>query len=148
MKLRCLVVALALIVAFASDSWGQSQKPTPPPAETTQTKQAAKPDERGTGQSPFVLNILPTKESEEKAAAAAKHEDEKTENDRRLARFTELLFWATCALSVIALFQLFVFGWQGIQLKRTVSTAKEATNLARQEFIATHRPKIIIYGME
>ena len=148
MRLHYLVVALAFLAAFASDSWAQSQKPTPPPAETAQPKQTAKPNERGTEQSPFVVKVLPTKESDEKAAADAKHEDEKTENDRRLATFTERLFWATVALSVIALFQLFVFGWQGIQLGRTVSTAKEATNLARQEFTATHRPKIIVYDVD
>jgi hypothetical protein len=148
LRVRCLVVALALLVAFASDSRGQSQKPTPPPSETAQAKEAAKPDQRGTEQSPIVVKVLPTKESEEKAASDARHEDEKTENDRRLARFTELLFRATGALSVIALFQLFVFGWQGIQLKRTVSAAKDTTELARQEFIASHRPKIKIHAVE
>ena len=89
-----------------------------------------------------------TPSSKSIAAADAKHEDEKTENDRRLAIFTERLFWATVALSVIALFQLFVFSWQGIQLKRTVTAAKEATDLARQEFNATHRPKIRFHAAE
>lgn len=148
MKLRCLVIALALLAAFASDSWGQSKQPTPPPAQTAQPNQATKTYERGTEQTPVIIKILPTRESEEKAAADAHHESEKAENDRRLARFTELLFWATGALSVIALFQLFVFGWQGIQLKRSVSAAKDATEIANREFIATHRPKIIVYGME
>jgi hypothetical protein len=66
---------------------------------------------------------------------------------RRLARFTELLFWATCALSVIALFQLFVFGWQGIQLRLAVSAAKAATELGNKEFISTHRPRMTVYGL-
>jgi hypothetical protein len=137
MKLRCLVVALALLVAFASDSWGQSKQPTPPPTQSAQPNQTSKPYERGTEQSPVIVKMLPTKEGDDKAAADARREDEKTENDRRLALFTERLFWATVALSVIALFQLFVFGWQGVQLKRSVSTANK-------EFIATHRPKLVV----
>src|SRR5258706_2667824 len=147
MKLRYLVTALALLAAGASDSWGQSQQPTPPPTQPAQTNQTSKPYERGTEQSPVIVKVLPTKEGEEKAGADASHEDEKTENDRRLARFTELLFWATCALSVIALFQLIVFGWQGIQLKRAVSAAKEATELGNKEFISTHRPRITVYSL-
>ncbi|MEA2899715.1 MAG: hypothetical protein QOJ84_5330 [Bradyrhizobium sp.] len=148
MKLRCLVVALTLLAAFASDSWGQSQQPTPPPTQSTQPNQTPKPYERGTEDSPIIVKVLPTKESDEKATADARHENEKAENDRRLARFTEALFWATGALSVIALFQLFVFGWQGVQLKRSVSAAKEATELGNREFISTHRPKIIVYGLD
>ena len=55
--------------------------------------------------------------------AAAKHQEEliKAATDKRIADFTELLFEATAALAGIALLQLFVFGWQGWQLKRTVS---------------------------
>jgi hypothetical protein len=147
MKLRCLVIVLAFLAAGASDSRGQSKQPTPPPAEPAQTNQAPKAHERGTEQSPVIVKILPTKESEEKAAADAHREDEKTENDRRLARFTELLFWATGALSVIGLLQLFVFGWQGIQLKRAVSAAKEAADLGNKEFISTHRPRITVYSL-
>jgi hypothetical protein len=145
---RCLVIALTFLAAIASDySWGQSQRKPSTREETKTTQQPAASDQRGTEQSPVIVKMLPTKESEEKAAADAHREDEKTENDRRLARFTELLFWATCALSVIALFQLFVFGWQGIQLKRSVSAAKEATELGNKEFISTHRPKIIVYDL-
>jgi hypothetical protein len=137
MRLRCLAVALALLAAFASDSWGQSKQPTPPPSQSAQPNQPAKSYERGTEQSPVVVKMLPTKESEEKAAADANREDEKTKNDRRLARFTELLFWATATLSVVAVLQLGVLGWQGYQLKRTV-------DLAREEFIFTHRPLLQI----
>jgi hypothetical protein len=137
MRLRGLMIALALLATLGSDSWGQSKQPTQP-------NQTSKSYERGTEQSPVIVKMLPTKESEEKATADAHREDEKTANDARLARFTELLFWATGALSIIALFQLFVFGWQGIQLKRTVSAAKAATELGNREFTATHRPRVIV----
>jgi hypothetical protein len=44
----------------------------------------------------------------------------KAVTDKKIADFTELLFYATAALAGIAVLQLFVFGWQGLQLKRTV----------------------------
>jgi hypothetical protein len=144
MRLSCLAIALAFLVSFTPDSWGQSNQPTPPPTQPTQANQTSKPYERGTEEDPVIIKILPTKDSKEKTAADSHHEDEKTENDRRLALFTERLFLATVALSVIAFFQLVIFGWQGIQLKRTVSAAKEATELGNREFIATHRPKLRI----
>jgi hypothetical protein len=55
--------------------------------------------------------------------AAAKHQEElfKAATDKKIADFTERLFEATAALAGIALLQLFVFGWQGWQLRRTVS---------------------------
>lgn len=145
MRLRRLVIGLAFLAAFASDSRGQSKQTTSPP---TQSGQASKAYDRGTEQSPVIVKVLPTKESEEKAAADARHEDEKAENDRRLARFTEWLLWATAALSAIALLQLFVFSWQGIQLKASVIAARETSKLANSEFISTHRPKIVVYGMD
>lgn len=132
MKRYYLVTALVFLAASASDSWGQSKQETLPSAQTNQTPKSY---ERGTEQSPVIVKILPAEESEEKTAADAHREDEKTKNDRQLTLFTARLFWATVALSVIALFQLFVFGWQGIQLKRTV-------NLGREEFNATHRPRM------
>jgi hypothetical protein len=54
--------------------------------------------------------------------AAAKHQEEliKAATEKKIADFTELLFEATAALAAIAVLQLFVFGWQGKQLKRTV----------------------------
>jgi hypothetical protein len=55
--------------------------------------------------------------------AAAKHQEElfKASTDKKIADFTERLFEATAALAGIALLQLFVFGWQGWQLRRTVN---------------------------
>jgi hypothetical protein len=149
MKLRHIALALTLLLAFASDSWGQSKQQTPPaPAPSAQPNQTSKPYERGSEQLPVIVKILPTKENEEKAAADAHREDEKTANDARLARFTELLFWATGALCIIALFQLVVFSWQGYQLRETVKATKEAASVANKEFISTHRPRIVLHSIK
>jgi hypothetical protein len=150
MRLCCLVVALALLAAFASDSWGQLQQPsqsagkvvTEPQAQSGKNSDNAKADERGTEHFPIVVKVLPTPNTQEQATAEAKHEDEKAANDRRVATFTELLFYATVALAVIAALQLFVFGWQGFQLRNTVKETREATRAAQAESIATHRPRL------
>jgi hypothetical protein len=69
-------------------------------------------DSRGQSQQP----------SSSEQEAAAKHQEEliKAATEKKIADFTELLFEATAALAGIAVLQLFVFGWQGRQLKRTV----------------------------
>jgi hypothetical protein len=50
----------------------------------------------------------------------------------------------TGALAIIGALQLVVFGWQGIQLKLTVSAAREAAERSKKEFISSHRPRIIL----
>src|SRR3984893_19510383 len=44
MTLRCLVIVLALLAAFASDSWAQSK---PPPTQAKQSAQPSTADQRG-----------------------------------------------------------------------------------------------------
>jgi hypothetical protein len=135
--MRWLVALLFLTgVVFA-----QSQQGAPPQSQTAQPNQITQTDKRGTDDLPLAIKIIPTKQSETKASADAKREAEKAQNDAHLVLFTERLFWATVALSVIAFFQLIVFGWQGVQLGRTV-------DLGREEFASTHRPKIIVYGVD
>jgi hypothetical protein len=131
----------------AGNAWGQSQQPTPsrgenagpPQAQSTQPAQKSSNDQRGTEQSPVIVKVLPAENEKQKASAEAKRENQKTANDDRLARFTENLFWATVALSVIAGFQLFVFGWQGVQLSRTVAEMK----LARRPWLQIVEAKVV-----
>jgi hypothetical protein len=69
MKLRCLSVTLTLVAAFASDSWGQSQR-QPQRQDTQGTQQNPGADNRGTEQTPFIVKILPTEQTNEKAESA------------------------------------------------------------------------------
>jgi hypothetical protein len=140
-----VVLALALLLAMTGDSAAKSQRPSPsnresiepPQTQSTQSKEAAPQYPRGTEDSPAFVKIIPTLDEQQRAAAETKREDDKAANDRSIALFTGRLFWATVALSVIAVGQLFAFLWQGIQLKRAV-------DLANREFIATHRPRLKI----
>jgi hypothetical protein len=64
MRLRCLVITLSLLVAFASDSSGQSKR-QPPREDSKAAQQANTPDNRGTEQSPVIVKILPTEQKPE-----------------------------------------------------------------------------------
>ena len=158
LKLRHTVLVISLLLACVGAAWGQSQQPSPspgkgiepPPSQTAQSSTNPATDRRGTEQSPLIIKVLPTPESAEKVAVDAKRENQKVANDERIARFTELLFWATVALSVIAGFQLLVFGWQGIQLSRTVAVTKESADaaaLSARAVIGVELP-IIIFKLE
>ncbi len=135
MKLRCVVIALALLAAFASDSWGQSQRKAPPREETKTTQQPAASDQRGTEQSPAIVKIIPTPKTAEETESDRKEREDKNKSDWWLVKLTG-------ALALIGFLQLIVFGWQGVQLKRTVSVTQAAIELSNKEFIAAHRPQI------
>jgi hypothetical protein len=140
MKVRCLVIALAFLAANASDSWGQSQRKSPPREEAKTSQQPAASDQRGTEQSPAFVKIIPSPKTAEEAEADRREREDKNKSDWWLVKLTG-------ALALIGFLQLLVFGWQGIQLKRTVSATKEAAELGNKEFISTHRPRIAVYGL-
>jgi hypothetical protein len=105
MRLRCLAVALTLLAAFASDSWGQSNQP---PTKTGQQK--ATQQERGTENSPVVVKIIPAEKSKDDLAREDAKDKEKIAIDRQvasltgdLAFYTKLLFGATAVLALITL---------------------------------------------
>jgi hypothetical protein len=99
---------LALLIAFAADSWSQPQ----PEAQSQGGQQQATSDQRGTDTSPFVIKILPPINNPEEAKRPAKHEYDK-EPEWWLVKLTGVL-------AFIGFLQTAVFGWQGIQLRKTV----------------------------
>jgi hypothetical protein len=131
------VIGLTFLAAIASDSWGKSPSNLPPRDETKSTQQPAASDQRGTEQSPAFVKIIPAPKTAAEAEADRREREDKNQSDWWLVKLTG-------ALALIGFLQLVVFGWQGVQLKRTVSAAKEATELGNREFIATHRPRIIV----
>jgi hypothetical protein len=126
---RQALLGLALLIAGVGDSSGQSQQPSPSPgiasqppqAQPTQTNKPADANQRGTEDAPFIVKILPPAEGQQKPAADTNNEHKKPTGEDKIADFTERLYWATFGLAVVAFFQLLVFGWQGIQLRRTVN---------------------------
>jgi hypothetical protein len=114
-------------------AWAQSQPPSPTPGiksqppqtQAAQTNKNPDANRRGTEDAPFIVKVLPSLQAEQQPAPNRQDEPSKPLTDQRIADFTERLYYATAILAVIAFFQLIVFGivfgWQAIQLGRTVN---------------------------
>ncbi len=114
-------------------------------------QQATKPEERGTEQAPLVIKVLPPLNEHEKSATEKQERQDKSESDWWLVKLTGVL-------AAIGVMQLIVFGFQARRLRQTVEEMKIATKatekaakaaeqsaeIAWHDFIATHRPKIIV----
>jgi hypothetical protein len=123
-QIQILFVAVTML-APGSHSYGQTpadQAPNnePPKTHATDANQPPSNNQRGTDQSPLVIKILPPPQSEQQSTPKAAAQKNQTTDDEKLSTFTEFLFFATLGLAIIAALQLFVFGYQGFQLKRTV----------------------------
>src|SRR5260370_15052774 len=146
MRLCCLVIALALGVAFAPDYWGPS-KPNPPTASQQKTDQ----QDRGTETSPVVVKIIPTEKQKDELEA----EKTKLESDRQLvkltadlANYTKLLFVATAAL-FIATAGLVVLGfYQSRDTRRSIRAAEASARIAERALTELQRPFVGIEIMD
>jgi hypothetical protein len=127
MRFRCLVVSLALYAAFASDSWGQSQQPSPRPSEISHPKQSQSQtspqqtteDLRGTEKAPVVVNVLPAPRTLEEAK-----QDAQDRQDKATLEWRTLLL--TSITTIVLVLQLFVFGLQARRLNQTVKAMKDS----------------------
>jgi hypothetical protein len=133
MKLRPLVVVLALLAAFASDSRGESNQP-PPSKQTTQSPTA---DQRGTDQVPFAVKILPAPDAKEQADKTERDRKEKavvderlTSETQRIADYTSRLAWFTFMLFGIAVLQAGLFFWQLRYMRQGMRDAEIAAKAA------------------
>jgi hypothetical protein len=129
MKLRCLVIALALLAAFASDSWGQSNRPA------LQTAPIAEPQ--------------PAKHGDEKAAA------ESSESSKETAEGTEYWIYRGYKVKItdgmLVLFTLALVAIslsQAIFLKGTLAATAVAADAARDQtlFAKLERPYLYIFN--
>ncbi|MBU6480474.1 MAG: hypothetical protein KGS09_08025 [Nitrospirae bacterium] len=144
-----------LLISILSLGNGVIQSQPSPPFITKDNRQKADTQPRGTEQSPIVVEI---QKSNSETDQDKKDRDEKSANDQLLTKFTGALVLVGIVQAAIFIFQLFVFGRQARRLRETVAEMKIATRatekaaiaaeqnveIARHEFIATHRPKIIV----
>jgi hypothetical protein len=131
--LKTSQIAFLIILVIAADAWGQSQRNPERGREGGQTqsqsneaKQAPATDQRGSDQMPFVIKVLPTKESEEKAASDTNDRKEKMELDRKLVNFNGDLAYYTEVLAWVAALQLVTLIVQAAFLYGTFYIAKIA----------------------
>jgi hypothetical protein len=119
------------VLAVAMSAW--SQGPSPSGGEVSQQKQShpqtanqqSHADQRGTESAPLVVKILPTPNTQEESTNEAKDRAQESAEEGRLVELTGDLVVATCFLAGTGILQLFVFGYQAIQLRRTVEAASE-----------------------
>jgi hypothetical protein len=135
--LAALCVAALLLVAFLAAYAGTNLKePSPGPALPKQEEQtiSSAPQEQSqtekakADQSAPLINRLPTQAANEISGRDKTGGDQKASGDGWLRVFTGILAFA----SVV---QIFVFRYQGDQLRAAVK-------VGRDEFVATHRPRI------
>jgi hypothetical protein len=120
-----LIVALLVQPLSQPLSPRRGEARQPQQTQSRSAKQPASADQRGTEKFPLVIKQVPTPKTDAEAAQEAKDRKEKTANERELVRFTGWLVVATLILAVVGFFQLFVFGDQARQLRKTVKAAAE-----------------------
>jgi hypothetical protein len=129
--LKTSQIAFLTILVLVADVWGQSQRNPKRGREGSQTQsqpkesqQAPTAEQRGTEQMPFAVKVIPTNESQEKAASDAKDREEKMELDRRLVNFNGDLAYYTKVLVGVAALQFLALILQAFFLSGTLKTAR------------------------
>ena len=156
--LLCLVLCLA---------WANSWSAEAPKDNSKANQQATKADQRGTKNTPFVIEALPSKHTHTKTDDEKKQEQVKAREDSLIAESTFALAVITGFLALFTL-GLMIFTYrlwtatvglvkgteitarqQAVDMRESLdianqsaNTSKESINLAREEFISTHRPNI------
>jgi hypothetical protein len=152
--LKASQIAFLTILVLVADVWGQSQRNPKRGREGSQAQsqpkkaqQAPTTDQHGTDQMPFAVKIIPTKESEEKAANDTKDREEKMELDRKLVQFNSDLAYYTKVLAWVAGLQFLALIVQGVVFALTLGATRKAANAAdlnARAVIDTERPYIYI----
>jgi hypothetical protein len=138
MKLRCLIVALIFLAAFASDSWGQSSQPFPSrgkdsqavEAKTTKDQSASTPDQRGTKAQPIIVDVVKAAPDENERQAERDERNKKTASDWWLNFFTALLALFTFSLVATAIAQIVIFVRQLRLIRESLGPAEKAASAA------------------
>jgi hypothetical protein len=145
MKTYRIAMAMALLAALASDSWGQSQEP---PAQSKEAAQPAAPDQRGTDSVPFTVKILPATDAKEQSDKTEHERNEKAVIDekiafetQRIADYTDRLALFTFLLFCVAILQAAFFMIQLFYMRREI-------NRAEKTFLLANRPKLEIKFVE
>jgi hypothetical protein len=106
----------------------QGANPGEPPQKTAG-------DPKGTAQSPFFVQVIPTPKTAEERSQEADEREEKKSADRWLVRWTAILAFATLGL-------IGATGLLGYFALRQARDTRASIDLARNEFISTHRPRV------
>jgi hypothetical protein len=114
----CIILSLACNFGLLENVGGIAKQAPKPKANTEQSQTKSETDKRGTLEFPLIVKPLPAEKNEQESDEDARDKSEKRWNDRAT-------IFISIATAVILVLQLFVFGWQAISLRRTISTMKE-----------------------
>lgn len=143
---------MSLILAFSHIALAQSEKP-----QGNTSKQAMQ-DDRGTEKQPFVIRGIPTTKTKEEVDRQEKQYAEQTSISRGVAHSlgemsidSRVNLGLTIILILVAGGQLVLF-WRQLRLidkslkpaQVAAEAAKKSADLAREEFISSHRPRLIV----
>jgi hypothetical protein len=133
-----------------------SQPPSPSGRESREPQQSqardgnqpTNADQRGTENSPVIVQLHPTPKTQAEAEQDAKDRDEKAANDRETsATNRNLIIIGFLQLAVFA-GQLLVFGYQALKLHQTIITMRKIANSqsadTRQAMIAAERSYVSV----
>lgn len=137
------LLALALVLLMAGDSYSQKRSRQQPPNVPTQSPPV---EQRGPEQIPPPTRTVPDEQSKEQSEKAERDRQEKAAIDKKIADETERLANQTAALSAhaerltwftfllffAALIQIGLFWWQLRMIKRTLAPAEEAAKAAQE----------------
>ena len=144
-------VCLVALLSFGNGAIS-SQPPPPTPSKDSQQKKAhstktnnkSPNDPAGTDEKPFVIKSIEAEKTTERTEQDRPEREEKSANERSLVAWTIVLAIATIALASIAGIQVGMF-WKQLKLmKKGVDDGALMAKTAREAFIATHRPKLIV----
>jgi len=119
--MKYIVAIYAVLIGYSGFAQSAEQKTVICNSCTQQSRNEI----TGTEKIPFIVKMLPSSEKDKKAA---------DDREERIAKYTGYLI-------IVGILQFIVYAYQGKKLKETV-------DLSRQEFIATHRPHIIVHKFE
>jgi hypothetical protein len=158
-----LVLGIWLVV-IAPAAAQRMLSPEPAPSvqtlsPSTPTQEPRKPpdaDQRGTDAGPLSVKIIPSQDHQTEEAEHKRQTDENAATEKDLADATWKLAWFTLALVAAVGIQIILFVWQLSLIRKSLDDAKiaaeaardgakaaqEAANLGRDEFNASHRPRI------
>ena len=139
-----LSVVLLLICLFADHAYSNTPPPSggersQPQKQSANPQQGTSPNQYGTEQSPVFIKVLPTKESDAKAAKDADERDQKAELDRKLVEFNGDLAYYTKILAIVAGLQFLALIGQIVFMRLAFKEGRRAADVARDAMIAGER---------
>src|SRR6266480_4093388 len=151
--MRWLILSLALMLGIA-----QSQDKAPARQRANSATQKTSEEQIGTDKRPLVIEVKPTEVDKKEAESRKAERKDKARSDKDLVYWTRVLA-GLALLQILALIcQAVFFRSQARSLRETITEMQRATlasqniavasqdaaNIARQEYVSTHRPRIRI----